>query len=491
MNNLIVMPLLLPLLTAVILVFFYKNVTIQRWISTVSAVSNTALAAYLVYRVHHDGILTLNMGGWAAPYGIVFVADMFSVLLVLAATIVITCCLLYSFRTIGEERERFFYYPLFNFLAVGIIGSFLTGDMFNLFVCFEVMLMSSYGLIVLGGTKRQLRESIKYILTNVISSTLFVVAMAYLYGVLGTLNLAHLSLLVAEAGQTGILTIISALFLIVFGLKAGLLLFFWMPGSYNAPPSPVMALFSGLLTKVGMYAIIRTFTLIFYHEPTITHTLIAWMAVATSILGVAGAVAYRDVNRIMIYNIVAGVGFTMFGLSVANKAALEGVIYYLMHDMIVKALLFMLGGALIMVAGTVKVYEMGGLKRRYPTLGWMFFVTSLALVGVPPLSGFIGKLLIVQGGFESGKYLLTAIALGSSLLVLYSMMKIFMNSFWGAEKRDYPEGVKVGGVLLPSGILLVTAIMLGLFAESLYPLVSSAAEVLLNPQLYIQAVLKE
>ncbi|XEC93150.1 Na+/H+ antiporter subunit D [Paenibacillus tarimensis] len=491
MSNLVALPLLIPLLTAVVLMFFQKRLLLQRWISGFGTLANLAVAVYLVHTVRQEGIKTLFMGGWVPPFGIVFVADMFAALLVLTTTVVASACLFYAFRTIGEEKERHYFYPFFQFLLVGVTGSFLTGDIFNLFVCFEVMLISSYALIVLGGTKRQLRESVKYILVNIISSALFVAAVAYLYGVAGTLNMADLSQRVAEAGQGGMLTVIAMLFLIVFGLKAGLFLYFWLPGSYSAPPAVVTALFGGLLTKVGVYAIIRTFTLIFYHDPGITHTIIGGLAAATMILGVIGAVAYSDVNRILIYNIVAGVGFVVFGLAVSNGSALEGAVFYLVHDMIVKALLFLLGGTLIAVAGTEKLTEMGGLIKRHPLLGWLFFIAAMALVGVPPLSGFIGKLLIVRGGLEAGWYWITGIGLASSLLILLSMMKIFMHAFWGEEKPSVQKVPSTGGMLGPSVFLTVLTVLLGLCAEWVYPYISAAAEVLADPQIYIQAVLKE
>ncbi|WP_281888933.1 Na+/H+ antiporter subunit D [Paenibacillus sp. YYML68] len=494
MNNWVVAPLFIPLLTGIVLIFFNRRET-QRAITGASVLANIAAAAYLVYSVRHDGIQTLHMSGWEPPFGIVFVADMFAALLVLTTTIIGAACSFYAFHSIGEAKENHYFYTFTQFLLVGVIGSFLTGDIFNLFVCFEVMLISSYALITLGGRKEQLRESLKYMLVNILSSALFVASVAYLYAVTGTLNMAHLAERVAQDGQGGILTLLSILFLIVFGLKAGLLLFFWLPGSYRTPPAAITALFGGLLTKVGVYAIIRIFTLIFYHQPETTHSLISWMAAATMVLGVIGAVAYRDVGRILIYNIVVSVGFICFGLSVANEAALQGVVFYLVHDMIAKALLFLLGGSLVALAGTDRLKQMGGLIKQAPVLGWMLFAAAMAIVGVPPLSGFVGKLLIVQGGLEGGHYVVTAISLASSLLVLYSMMTLFMHAFWGkpaqSEAGAPASANKLDSRLLaPSAALLALVVLLGLGAEWVFPYVNQAAEVLLEPQQYIQAVLR-
>ncbi|CAM4216463.1 Na+/H+ antiporter subunit D [Paenibacillus alkaliterrae] len=492
MNNLLVFPLLIPLCTAAILIFFKNNIPVQRWLSALSLLATAAAAWTILHQVRAEGIQTLYMGGWLPPYGIVFVADMLAALLVLATTAVGAFCLFFSFGTVGEQRERYYYYPFFQFLLVGVNGSFLTGDLFNLFVCFEVMLISSYALIVLGGTKRQLRETLKYILINILSSTLFVAAVAYLYGVTGSLNMADLSLRVAQAGQDGVLNVIAILFMIVFSLKAGLFLFFWLPDSYSVPPAAVSALFGALLTKVGLYALIRTFTLIFCHDPLVTHNWIAWMAAATMILGAFGAIAYSDVQRIMNYNVVITVGFIAFGLAVASKETLDGVVFYLLHDMVAKALLFLLGGMIVHLSGTSKLKEMGGMIKRYPAVGWMFFIASLAIAGIPPLSGFAGKLLLIQGGLQEQYYWLTGVSLASSFIVLYSLIRLFMNAFWGEEKQlaSSPAAVPKSMVWSVAGLFIIV-IMMGFGSEWVYRLASEAGNTLMNPALYIDAVLKE
>ncbi|AOZ92414.1 Na+/H+ antiporter subunit D [Paenibacillus crassostreae] len=492
MSNLPVFPILIPLCTAVILMFLKDKIAVQRFISALSAILNIGVCLILVNRIDQNGIQTLNMGGWMPPYGIVFVADMFAALLVLTASIVSFAILLYSFRSIGVERERTYYYTFFHFLLVGVYGSFLTGDIFNLFVFFEVMLISSYALISLGGTKLQLRETVKYLLINIVSSTLFVAAVAYLYAAVGTLNMAHLSLRVAELGQGGVLNVIAMMFLIVFSLKSGLLLFFWLPGSYAAPPSAVRALFGALLTKVGLYAIFRTFTLIFYHDPGLTHTWIAWMAAATMILGGIGAVAYNDIARILNYNVIISVGFVAFGLAAATGDSLDGAVFYLMHDMLAKGLMFILGGIIISIAGTDRLKDMGGLIKRYPFIGWMFFTLALALVGIPPLSGFAGKVLLIRGGLDAGMLTMSLIGLASSLLVLYSLMKVFRLAFWGDEKEQVKrEPIKLKGVTVSVVGLLVLIILMGFGSEWVYSYVSQAGDVLANPTLYIEAVMKE
>ncbi len=489
MNNIIILPIIIPMITGLIMVIFHKRIKVQKILASLALLVTGAVSILLIGQIKNEGVQVLQLGGWEAPFGVSMVADMFSAILILTTAIVSFLCLLYSFRTIGEDRERHYFYPFFLFLITGVIGAFLTGDIFNLYVCFEVMLISSYVLISLGGTGIQLRESIKYILVNLLSSFLFLVAVAYLYASLGTLNLAHLSERVAEAGQGGLLTAIALLFLVVFSLKAGLFLFFWLPASYSAPPTAIAAIFAALLTKVGIYSMFRLFTLVFYHEPEITHLVIAIMSGATMILGAIGAVAYWDIKKILTYNVVVGVGLILAGLASFTTEGMTGAVYYLIHDIIIKALIFLIGGTVIKVAGTRNLKDMSGLIQIYPFLGWIFFLASLSLAGIPPLSGFIGKVYITEGTFGAGHYWLGAIGLATSLLVLYSVMKIFMNGFWGDSYLDEEtEKEKTKGIMLPMALLIAISVVLGLGGEVIYEYVELAVEGLMDPSIYIEAV---
>lgn len=496
MINFLILPILIPLVTGVLLIFASKRIMLQRWIAGISSVIAIIFSALLVQKVRVSGIQTLDVSSWEAPFGITLVSDMMSALLVLTTSIIAFLCLIYSFWSIGEAREKFYYYAAFNFLIVGVNGAFTTGDIFNLFVFFEVMLMASYVLLVLGGKKAQLRESIKYILVNVISSALFVIAVAYLYSVVGTLNMAHISVRISEASQgnpPGIITVIAVLFLIVFGLKGAIFpLYFWMPGSYYVPPAPVLALFGALLTKVGVYSITRTYTLFFYHDTGFTHQLLSFLAIMSIIAGVIGAIAYWDIKKIIIYNIIIAVGVILFGVSAMTTDSLTGSIFYLIHDMIIKASLFLLAGIVIAITGTSNLHKISGLIKRYPGLGWTFFIAALALAGIPPLSGFVGKLLIVKGGFEAEHYWGAGIVLMSSLLVLFSIMKVFINGFWGTPRAyKEEEKVPVGKMLIAPVILVIIAVFYGAGSEFVYPYILQAAETLANPEIYIEAVLKE
>lgn len=489
MNNLLIAPVVIPLLIGMVLIIFHTNIHLQRVLSLIALLATAAVSGLLINQIRLDGIQTLQLGGWEAPYGISFVGDMFSALLLLVTSIVAICCLIYAFPTIGRKQQKLYFYPLFLFLITGVNGSFLTGDLFNLYVFFELFLVASYVLITLGGEKRQLRESLKYIFTNIISSSFFLMGVAYLYSITGTLNLAHLSLRIAEAGQDGMITTVAFLFLIVFALKAGLLLFFWLPGSYSAPPTAIAALFAALLTKVGIYAIFRMFTLIFYHEPQITHLFIGILAAVTMILGGIGAVGFWDLKKILTYNVIISVGFIIAGVVSSTTAGISGAIYYLLHDMIIKALIFLIGGTVVHLTGTSNLREISGLIRRHPQLGWMFFIAALSMVGIPPLSGFLGKVFITQGTFEAGYFWLGGIGLVASLFILFSMMKLFMNAFWGEMLLSEEEEVgTTKGLLVPILLLTVVSLALGIGAEGIAGYVTQAAEELLNPSLYIQAV---
>ena len=492
MNNIVVLPMVIPVLAGILLIFLRPYINAQRWISFGVMLANMGIGFYILNRIQTEGILRLDFGGWEPPFGILFVADSFSAILVLTASAVTAVCLLYSFSSIGKAHENMFFYSFVNFLVAGVNGSFLTGDLFNLYVCFEIMLLASYVLIALGGKKVQLKESIKYVAINVLSSWFFLVGIAYLYGTVGTLNMAHLSERIAASGQTPLLTVISILFLVVFSLKSGLLLYYWLPGSYSAPPAAVAALFGALLTKVGIYAMFRVFTLIFYHESGITHTIIGVLAGLTLIGGSIGAIAYKDLRQIVSYNVIIAVGFILVGLAVMTPEAIEGSIYYLMHDMLVKGLLFLIAGSMITLTGMTNIDYMSGLIRNYPLLGWMFFIVMLSLAGVPPFSGFIGKVLVGQGAVNAGSYILLALAFLSSIFVLYSLLRVFLNCFWGETIISVEDEVPMNkGWLISCALLTIATIGLGLGAESVALYVSDAAETLLNPKVYIDAVLHD
>lgn len=493
MNNIVILPILLPLFIGVILILFAKNLRAQRVISGVTMFALLGVALYLSHLVYYDGIHLLEVGSWPAPFGIVIVADLFASLMVILSSIVGVACLFFGFQTLSKEREKGYFYPFYFFLLTGVNGAFLTGDIFNLFVFFEVMLISSYILIVHGGTKYQLRESLKYVIINIFASALFIVAVAYLYGITGTLNMADISIKVAQLEQQGVLNVIAILFLIVFGMKGALFpLYFWLPKSYYGPPAAISALFGGLLTKVGIYAIIRTFTLIFYHDPSFTHNIILFLAGCTMFFGVLGAVSQFDFKRILSFHIISQVGYMVMGLGIFTPLAIAGAIYYIAHHIIVKSALFLFAGATQKITGTTDLKKMGGLLKTHPYLGWLFFIAAISLAGIPPLSGFFSKFALILSGIEEGRYIIVFVSLLVGILTLFSMMKIFIYAFWGEQKlTDKEAKQKVGKLLLPIAPLVFLSITLGLAAEPIFQFSLEVAEQLLDPSYYINSVIKE
>lgn len=491
MINLLLFPILLPFFFGIILMLFPKNLSVQRGLAIIGLLTTLIASVILLVKVKADGIQAITLGSWPAPFGISMVSDMLSVLLVLSSTLIALFVVWYSFSSIGKARESYFYYPGILFMITGVNGAFTTGDIFNMFVFFEVLLISSYLLIVLGGEKVQLRESIKYILVNIISSALFVVTVGYLYSVVGTLNMADIAVKVALINQPGIITVIAVLFLLVFGLKGAIFpLYFWLPSSYAAPPIPVLALFGALLTKVGVYAIMRTYTLFFTLDQSFTHELLMILSVLSIIAGCIGALAYFDVKKIIIYNIIIAVGVILFGTSQMNEAALMGSVFYLIHDILIKGALFLLIGIIIAITGTSNLRKMGGLIKTYPMLGWTFLIAAFGLAGIPPLSGFVGKLLIVQGGFQAENLWGSIFILASSLVVLLSVMRIFIYAFWGEPVEITPLTKRhYRGLFTPALILVVISVLYGVGSEWLVPYMTDAANVMLDPSQYIQAVL--
>lgn len=493
MNNFLLLPIIIPFFFGMILMFGQKKLAYQRTTTMVGLLIAIICSLGLVYKVHADGPQTVTFGSWPAPFGITMVSDMVSALLVTTTLILAFFIVWYGFESIGKERERFFYYPGVMFIITGVNGAFTTGDIFNLFVFFEVLLMASYLLIVLGGEKAQLRESIKYILVNVISSAFFVITVAFLYSVVGTLSMADIALKITEINQPGIITVIAVLFLMVFGMKAAIFpLYFWLPSAYSAPPIPVLALFGALLTKVGVYAIMRTYTLFFTHDLAFTHELLLILSIITIIAGCIGALAHFDVKQIIIYNIVIAVGVILFGVAQMNEVALQGAMFYLVHDMIIKAALFMLIGIVIYVSGTTNLRKMGGLMKTYPALGWFYLIAALGLAGVPPLSGFVGKLLIVQGGFQADNIWSSIFILASSLIVLLSVMRIFIYAFWGEQGQVATNVNKTTyqRLFLPTVVLVFISILYGVGTEWITPFMGDAAKILIDPSIYTDAVMK-
>ncbi|MCF6138005.1 Na+/H+ antiporter subunit D [Pseudalkalibacillus berkeleyi] len=492
MTNLIILPILLPLIAGTLFVFWRKRLPFVRTGAQIVSIMNLLLTTFIMYKVIQDGTIILETGGWIAPYGIILVGDLLSVSLLVATNIIAVAAAFYAPYTLDQGREEHYFYTFFLMLIAGVSGAFLTGDIFNLFVFFEVLLMASYGMIVLGGTRQQLRESIKYVLLNLFSSILFVTTVSFLYSVTGTVNMAQLSERVGQVNQDGILTTIAILFFVVFATKGALFpLYFWMPHAYAKPPAVISALFGALLTKVGIYSILRVFTLIFNGNVDYTHTFFIILAGFTLIFGVVGAMSTNNIKLIIAYNIIPAIGFMIMGVGIFTEGSLAGSVYYLLHDMIIKGALFMLVGAVAIVAGTSDLRKISGLIKQYPLLGWLFFIATLTLAGLPPFSGFIGKLLLLKGAFENGHYVIGAVGLITSLLILVSVMRIFLNGFWGESMTLPTKTRSIRPLYFPITFLLIFSVVLGIGAEWFLPHIQQIGVDLMDPSIYVDTILKE
>ncbi|MEM6376560.1 MAG: proton-conducting transporter membrane subunit, partial [Pseudomonadota bacterium] len=377
----------------------------------------------------------------------------------------------------------------------GVVGAFITGDLFNLYVWFEVMLISSFGLLVLGGRAEQIDGGVKYVALNLVSTIMFLSGIGLIYGMTGTLNLADLASAVDQA-DPDLLTVVAILFMIAFGVKAALFpLFFWLPASYHTPAFAVSAVFAGLLTKVGVYALLRMFTLVFDHDTAFTHTILLWVAALTMVTGVLGAAAQTDMRKILSFHIVSQIGYMIMGLALLTPLALVGAVFYLVHHIIVKANLFLIAGVAQRLTGSTELGQIGGLYKSAPLLAILFFIPAFSLAGFPPLSGFWAKFLLVKAALDVEGWIIAAVALVVGLLTIYSMTKIWAAAFW----EPHPDGLapalsrlsarERGALLWPVAGLAVMTIAIGLSPEPFVAFAQQSAAQLLDPQAYIAAVL--
>jgi multicomponent Na+:H+ antiporter subunit D len=335
-----------------------------------------------------------------------------------------------------------------------------------------------------------LEGAFKYVTLNLIASSIFLTALGLLYGMAGTLNMADLARLWPSIRDSGMDAVLAVLFVIAFSVKAGLFpLFFWLPASYHTPPAIVGAVFAGLLTKVGVYALIRIFTLLFQDGPASLVTLLLTMSAATMVIGLVAAQTERDFRRVLSFNLVGHIGYTTASLSVLTTAALAGAIFYVLHHIVVITNLFLVSGVLLRLRRTTVMSGLGGFYREHPVFATLAMVPIFSLAGVPPLSGFLGKLAIVEGTFAAGAYWIGGLVLVVGLLTLLSMGRIWAEAFWApAASVRGPTAPGTPLVIAIAGLSAVTlAISVG--AEPLYALTTRAAAQLLDRQEYIRAVL--
>ena len=494
MKNLLFLPLIIPLATAIAGLLVWNHRRLQRLLGVFSAAALLTVGVLLLTQVQQHGIISAQSGNWPAPFGITLVADLFSALMITATGLIGFCVTVYSLADTDIRQESLGYHPLLQVLLLGICGSFLTGDLFNLYVWFEVMLIASFVLLALGGQREQIEGAIKYVALNLIASALLLAGIGLLYGVTGTLNMAHLAIRLEDMPHTGTIPVIAALLFCAFSIKAAVFPFyFWLPASYHTPPIAVVTIFSALLSKVGLYVLIRVFTLIFPQEALSGQPLILTAAALTMLFGALGAVAQPELRRLLAFCVVSQIGYLLMGLGLMTPLALAGSIFFMLHIIAAKSALFLTTGVVARLTGTSRLAELGGLYQRHPLLAALFLIPALSIAGIPPLSGFWGKLALVQAGLQSHKYLVVAAALGVSMLTLYYLVNAWIEIFWknqpAAAERHYVPSLRRRQLLAPALLLALVSLVLGLLPEPLFRLCHQAAEQLLHPEPYIRAVL--
>ncbi|MFP5022894.1 Na+/H+ antiporter subunit D [Pseudonocardia phyllosphaerae] len=504
MQALVALPVLLPMLGAALSVLVGRQAALQRAIGVVALAAVVVVAAVLLVAADRNGPIVAELGGRAAPVGIVLVADRLSALLLLISTVVTLAVLLYAIdqriADYGRETASTTFHPIFLLLSTGVSLAYLTGDLFTLFVAFEIMLASSYVLITRRTTAPRIRSGMTYVIVSLMSSLLFLTAVGLVYAATGTVNLADLAGRVGEL-PPGLATVLALLLVVVFGIKAAIVpLHFWLPDSYPNAPAPVTALFAGLLTKVGIYALVRTQTLVFPQEnPSL---LLLIVAAVTMVVGALGAVAQDDLNRLLSFLLVSHIGFMLFGLAVYTPAGVAGTALYVVHHITVQATLFLVSGLITRRTGTVSIEQMGGLARSSPGLALLFAIPAITLAGLPPTSGFVAKLALLQAGAGAG--LATRIVAGivvlASLLTLYAVARVWVRVFWGTPKEPLPDDdpddeLVVGtarsarGMYWAASSLVAVSVLIALAAGPLSTITARAGEDLLGRDGYRVAVL--
>ena len=488
----IALPIALPLLAVGLLLCLRRaGEPVRHAINILSCVAQAAVAVILYLRVSADGVQALRSGSWPAPFGITLVADLFSAVMVLVTAAIGLGCAVYA-AGYGTGKFRGYFAPLYQALLLGVNGSFLTGDLFNLYVWFEVMLMSSFVLVALPGGRPQFEAAVKYLTLNFIASAFFLVGLGVLYGLAGTLNMADLSVKIATLGDNGLILSSAVLFLVAFGIKAGVFPFyFWLPSSYHVTPTPVAALFAGLLTKVGVYACARVFTLVYGGQQEFLAPLLLVIGVLTMITGVFGAASQFFIPRILSFHIISQIGYMIIGIGFFTRAAIAATVFYIVHHILVKANLFLIGGVIGRRTGSQELSMTGGLYKKAPWLAILFLIPAMSLGGIPPLSGFFAKFVLVREGLAIGQGWVIAAALAVGLLTLYSMIKIWNEAFW----KDAPLGERQPDrkvpflMLAPCVALAACTIAFGIFPGVFLDVADRAAAQLTDPAAYIEAVL--
>lgn len=441
---LIPLPVIIPAATAALALLLAQRPLLQQALSLVSLGVTLAISVALVYLVYLNGIHTVQVGGWDSPIGITLVADNLATIMVAVSQLVLFAVHWFGIGqglSDGDDDEPIsVFIPTYMLLNMGVSMAFLAGDLFNMYVGFEVLLVASYVLLTLGASSSRIRAGVSYVMVNMLSSMVFLLAIGLCYAAVGTVNFAHVSLRM-ESIPEGTRTAIFAVLLVAFAVKAAVFpLSAWLPDSYPTAPSMVTAVFAGLLTKVGVYAIIRARSVLFPDGRL--DGVLMWAGLATMLMGILGAMAQNDIKRLLSFTLVSHIGYMIFGIAVGNTLGLSGAIFYIVHHILVQTALFLVVGLIERQAGSSSLRRLGGLAKASPLLALLYLVPALNLGGIPPFSGFLGKIMLIQAGAEDGTFTAWILVAGSiitSLLTLYTMIIVWSKAFW-RDRSDAPEG---------------------------------------------------
>jgi multicomponent Na+:H+ antiporter subunit D len=491
---LVVLPVVLCLIGGAVLAAIRRNLAAHAPLAIAALAVLVVIDALLLRHVLANGPVTMVMGRWLPPFGIAFTVDILGAALALVSALVALAASIYSLSDIDTNRRRYGFYPFLLFLMAGVSGAFLTGDIFNLYVWFEVLLISSFGLIVLGGEPEQIDGALKYGLLNLVGTTLFLIAVGYLYAIMGTLNMADIARKVADIDSEMPLMTLATLFLAAFAMKAAAFpVNCWLPASYHTPRITVSAIFAGLLTKVGVYAILRVLVMLMPGPLLLLSPLLGAVAILTMLAGAIGAIAQTDIRRALGYWVITGIGIMLAGITIGGSQAIAGVIFYAFHSMVVMAALYFAAGLVATRAGGTSIDRLGGLWASSPLLAALSLALFFSVAGLPPFSGFWPKAMLVGAALEGARWWIAAAILISGFLTTFAAGRIFLLAFW----RAAPEGSASGVAKIPAAsvaallLLTLASTAIGLWPEPVAALSQAAAASLLEPEAYLGSVFPE
>ncbi len=471
-------PVVVPLATAVLTALAASRPRLQRAVSAAGAVCFLLCGMWLVARTAGGDPVRTVFGDWPAPFGIEFVIDRLGAALILVTALMGAATLLFQASDADPAPRSPYLLPMMHGLLAGVGASFATADLFNLYVWFELMLVTSVGLLAVGGAARQLDATLKYLVLSLVGTLLLLTGVALLYGATGHVNFEALR----AASITPVVTILVGLVALAFLVKAGAFpLFAWLPASYPTLPAPLLALFAGLLTKVGAYAVLRLLGDVFRGAPPVLYESLGWVAAATMLVGVAGAACQWDLRRILAFHIISQIGYILLAIALGTEAGDTAAIFYTLHHIVVKANLCLIAGMVWRMTGSYDLRRIGGLAAAKPALAAVFLVPALSLVGVPPLSGFWAKLLVLRGCLEAGRFTWLALALAVSFATLYSMLKIWIEAFWKPHPQAHwapPRDTHLAPAWVATVGLALITLGIGLFPGVLIDYAAAAAAAL-------------